>query len=252
LRPFEARSIAIRQSAKLGGAGTGANVPKIGKNISKSRMQRASPRRSGASGPSSTRPPPSRSGSSGPAAKRKGQATADGKRRLGLRGAAPWAARHAAKHAEEARARNAEPPRPGSARATLRTPSEAEQIKVKIGELHKALGKVRALRKNLNNGFYGLGEELRSIQDKKLYEAKGYSSFEAFVEREIDLGKNTSLKLTRIPGIFQKDAALEIGMDALFRAIDALDDATNPPSPARSSPGASPRPLLPLKPPKSG
>jgi hypothetical protein len=171
---------------------------------------------------------------------------------LGLRGAAPWAARHAAKHAEEARARNAEPPRPGSARATLRTPSEAEQIKVRIGELHAALGKVRALRKNLNNGFYALGEELRSISDKKLYEAKGYSSFEAFVEREIDLGKTTSLKLTRIPGIFQKDAALELGMDALFRAVDALDDPNSPPSPARSSPGASPRPLLPLKPPKSG
>ena len=228
-------------------------MPKIGKNISKSRMQRAATRRAGASGPSSTRPPPSRSGGSGGTpSKRKGQAAAgEGKRRLGLRGAAPWAARHAAKHAEEARARNAEPPRPGSARATLRTPSEAEQIKVKIGELHTALGKVRALRKNLEKGFYGLGEELRSILDKKLYEAKGYSSFEAFVEREIDLGKNTSLKLTRIPGIFQKAAATELGMEALFRAIDALDDMLNPPSPARSSPGASPRPLLPLKPPKA-
>ena len=217
-------------------------------------MQRANPGRRGASGPSSTRPPPSRSGSSGPASKRKGKgaASADGKRRLGLRGAAPWAARHAAKHAEEARARNAEPPRPGSARATLRTPSEAEQIKVRIGELHAALAKVRGFRKNLNSGFFALGEELRAIQDKKLYEAKGYSSFEAFVEREIDLGKTTSLKLTRIPGLFQKDAALELGMDALFRAIDAIDDALNPPSPARSSPGASPRPALPLKPPKSG
>jgi hypothetical protein len=228
------------------------SVPKIGKNISKSRAQRATPRRRGASGPSSTRPPPSRSGSSGPPSKRKGQAADDGKRRLGLRGAAPWAARHAAKHAEEARARNAEPPRPGSARATLRTPSEAEQIKLRIGELHAALGKVRALRKNLNNGFYALGEELRAIQDKKLYEAKGYSSFEAFVEREIDLGKTTSLKLTRIPGIFQKEAALDLGMDALFRAVDALDESANPP-PARSSPGAAPaRPPLPLKPPKSG
>ena len=38
-------------------------------------------------------------------------------------------ARHAAKHAEELRKRNAEPPPPGSARATLRVPPEAEAIK---------------------------------------------------------------------------------------------------------------------------
>src|SRR6185436_20007094 len=61
------------------------------------------------------------------------------KRKLGLRGAAPWAARHAAKHAAEARARAAEPPPPGSARATLRVPTGAEELKVKIGELHNAL-----------------------------------------------------------------------------------------------------------------
>ena len=53
------------------------------------------------------------------------------KRNFGLRGAAPWVARHAAKHAEELRRRNAEPPPPGSARATLRVPEEAEQIKAK-------------------------------------------------------------------------------------------------------------------------
>jgi len=230
-------------------------------------MQRAPAGRREAPRPPSTRPPPSRSGSGGPASVRGGAkasgknkkgkggkgAAGDGKRRLGLRGAAPWAARHAAKHAEEARARNAEPPRPGSARATLRTPTEAEEIKARIGELHAALGRVRALRKNLDKGFYGLGEELLGIQNKKLYEAKGYASFEAFVEREIDLGKTTSLKLTRIPALFQKEAALALGMDPLFRAIDAIDEPPGAPVP-RSSATASPSPLrapLPLKPPKS-
>ena len=52
----------------------------------------------------------------------------DSKRKLGLRGAAPWAARHAAKHAAEARARAAEPPLPGSARATIRVPVGSEDI----------------------------------------------------------------------------------------------------------------------------
>ncbi len=47
-----------------------------------------------------------------------------GKRKFSLRGAAPWAARHAAKRAAEAAERMREPPRPGSARATLRTPTK--------------------------------------------------------------------------------------------------------------------------------
>src|SRR6185503_2853295 len=66
------------------------------------------------------------------------------KRKLGLRGAAPWAARHAAKHAAEARARAAEPPLPGSARATIRTPAMAEDIKQKIAELHNSLQQIKA------------------------------------------------------------------------------------------------------------
>ncbi|HMJ10828.1 MAG TPA: hypothetical protein VK524_05445, partial [Polyangiaceae bacterium] len=94
--------------------------------------------------------------SSAPPPAKKGKAADSGKR-PSARGAAPWAARHAAKHAAEARARNAEPPRPGSARATLRTPDEAERIKARIGELHTALGKIRALRKNLAANFYPIG-----------------------------------------------------------------------------------------------
>ena len=70
----------------------------------------------------------------------------EGRPRLGLRGAAPWAARHAKKHAAEAAARNAEPPRPGSARATLRQPEEAERIKARIGELHNLTVKIRGLK----------------------------------------------------------------------------------------------------------
>ena len=126
------------------------------------------------------------------------------KRKLGLRGAAPWAARHAAKHAAEARARAAEPPLPGSARATIRTPSGAEDIKARIGDLHNALVQVKQLRKNLNKSFYDIGSILRDIQSRRLYEAKGYGTFEAFLEREIDLGKTTSLRLVRVVTTFLK------------------------------------------------
>jgi hypothetical protein len=156
------------------------------------------------------------------------------KRKLGLRGAAPWAARHAAKHAAEARARAAEPAPPGSARATIRTPTGAQTQKI------------RTLRKRLEKGFYEIGQVLTDIQVRELFQAKGYGSFEAFVEREIDLGKMTCMKLMKVPTIFQKEAALDFGMDRVFSAISALEGELIPKA-IPSAPGS--KPGLPLKPP---
>jgi hypothetical protein len=178
------------------------------------------------------------------------------KRRLGLRGAAPWAARHAAKHAAEARARAAEPPLPGSARATIRTPTGAEDIKQKIAELHQALTQIKALRKNLAKSFFDIGVILKDVQVRQLYLAKGFGSFEAFLEREMDLGKTTSLRLVRISQIFQKDAALEYGMERSINALITLEAIPEAPGSALKlestakipAPPIS-SPVLPLKPP---
>jgi hypothetical protein len=173
---------------------------------------------------------------------------APAKRKLGLRGAAPWAARHAAKHAAEARARAAEPAPPCSARATIRVPDDAEKIKAKIAELHNQTQKIRTLRKRLEKGFFEIGQVLSEIQQQELYLAKGYGSFEAFLEREIDLGKQTSLKLIKVAHTFQHEAALDYGMDRLFAALSALEGENAIPKPSiPSAPGS--RPLLPLKPP---
>lgn len=173
------------------------------------------------------------------------------KRKLGLRGAAPWAARHAAKHAAEARARAAEPAPPGSARATIRVPSGAEEIKAKIAELHNQTQKIRTLRKRLEKGFIEIGQVLSEIQQQELYLAKGYGSFEAFLEREIDLGKQTSLKLIKLAHIFQPEAALDYGMDRCLAALSALEGESAMPKPSIPSVPSAPgsKPLLPLKPP---
>jgi hypothetical protein len=146
-----------------------------------------------------------------------------GKRKLGLRGAAPWAARHAAKHAAEARARAAEPPLPGSARATIRVPTGAEDIKAKIGDLHNALVQIKALRKNVAKTFYDIGRILHDIQVRRLYLAKGYGTFEAFLEREIDLGKTMGLRLVRVCTTFIKEAAHEYGLDRIINALTSLE-----------------------------
>ncbi len=176
------------------------------------------------------------------------------KRKLGLRGAAPWAARHAAKHAAEARARAAEPPLPGSARATIRTPVTADAIKAKIADLHNALTQIKGFRKNLAKGFFDVGLVLREIQTKRLFEAKGFSTFEAFLERETaELGKTTALRLVRIANLFQKEAALELGMDRVFMALLSIEAGDGLAPDARPSGKIPPPPLsssvLPLKPP---
>lgn len=163
-------------------------------------------------------------------------------RKLGMRGAAPWALRHAERQAAEAARRNREPPKPGSARATLRTPEAAERIKASIGELHNLVQKMRGLQKNLNEGFFELGLLLTDIAERKLYEVKGYSNIETFAERELELGKGIAGKLLRIPTIFQPNAAKTLKLDALCRAIDAIDQA-----PVAA---ASRVAKLPLKPPK--
>jgi hypothetical protein len=170
------------------------------------------------------------------------------KRKLGLRGAAPWAARHAAKHAAEARARAAEPPLPGSARATIRTPENAEDIKQKVRDLHAALAQIKTFRKNLPKTFFDIGAVLRDIQTRRLYEAKRFPSFEAFVEREIDLGKTTALKLVRVVHLFVKEAAVEVGMDRLFAGIAAID-STGEQEMSRVPPPPVSTTSLPLRPP---
>lgn len=177
------------------------------------------------------------------------------KRKLGARGASPWAARHAEKHAAEARARAEAPLLPGSARATVRVPTGAEEIKARVAGLHNALVQIRSLRKNFAKGFYEVGLVLRDIQTAKLYEAKGYGSFESFLEREIDLGKLASLQLVRMATVFQKEAALEYGHERCIAALVTLEqpaEATTtgvvtPPVVAQS---ATKLPL-PLKPPAS-
>ncbi len=163
-------------------------------------------------------------------------------RKLGLRGAAPWALRHAERQAAEAARRNREPPKPGSARATLRTPDEAERIKASVGELHGLLQKLRGLQKNLNEGFFELVQILSDIEQRKLHEAKGYSNIETFAERELGVSKALALKLVRIPTVFQPAAAKALKLDALSRAIDAIDGAPETP--------ASKLAKLPMKPPR--
>jgi hypothetical protein len=135
---------------------------------------------------------------------------------------------------------------PGSARATLRTPAEAESLKERIRRLHSALARIAELRRNLSARFYELGLELRTIREQKLYEAKGYYSFEAFVDREVPIGKAMAAKLSRVPDVFFEGAASKFGPDAVLAALDALEEYAA----AHEAAAGPAAPLRPAKPPR--
>ena len=83
--------------------------------------------------------------------------------------------------------------------------------------------RLKALKRTVQKDFWEAAVLLADIQDRQLFQAKGYTSFETFAEREVELGKATSLKLARLPRIFQSGAAKEIGMAAILGALDAID-----------------------------
>lgn len=114
---------------------------------------------------------------------------------------------------------------------TVRVPAGADELKAKIGALATAAAQIRNLRRTLARSFMDIGDILAEIRDRRLYEAKGFGSFEAFLEREIDLGRVTSLRLVRAVELFQRPAALAGGMDRVLAAVAAFDgdvDLANP------------------------
>lgn len=124
-------------------------------------------------------------------------------------------------------------------KATVRTPERAEELKAKIGALASATNQIRALKRSLNKSFYEIGQILGDIQSKKLYEVKGYSTFEAFVEREIDLGKQLSLRIVRIAQTFLRDAALAAGLERVSAGLAAME---NDGEATPQQPGSNPPP----------
>ena len=62
------------------------------------------------------------------------------------------------------------------------------------GASRRAVADQNPFGKNLPKTFFDIGVVLKTIQAQRLYEAKRFPSFESFVEREIDLGKTTSMR----------------------------------------------------------
>lgn len=118
------------------------------------------------------------------------------------------------------------PPTPPRSRLSVREPAQADDLKMKIGALATAINQIRAVKRSIQRSFWDVGLILVDVRDRKLYVAKGYGSFEAFVEREIELGKTISLRLVRAVEIFVREPAVAAGLDRVLSAVAAFDGET--------------------------
>ncbi len=121
------------------------------------------------------------------------------------------------------------PPKPtitGSLHAPARSPAGAEKLKENLTKAIGALAKLKGLKRNLQRQFWDAALTLRELSDPALYQAKGYGSWESFLEREVEkelgIGRVQAVDLVRIVKIFQKEAAEEFGQDKLRAALKAL------------------------------
>jgi hypothetical protein len=101
--------------------------------------------------------------------------------------------------------------------------SKTDHLKARFTSLSEATAQVKALKRSLQKNFYDIGVQLDRIREERLYEVKGYGSFESFVERELDLDKATCMRLSRIPRTMLREAALEAGLERSCAAVAALD-----------------------------
>lgn len=124
-----------------------------------------------------------------------------------------------------------------TSKASALRASNSDLLKVKLEALDGHIKKLHILHQEYPKSFFDLGLVLADISDQKLYEVKGYSSFETFAEREMDLGKQTCLNLVQIVKTFQREAAQQYDVAKLAACLQVLDGTaeSNPP-PSSSSP----------------
>ncbi len=131
---------------------------------------------------------------------------------------------------------------PTPSRTPARSPVGAEELKMKLGALSTATAQIRALKRTLGKSFFEIGRILSEVQEKRLFEVKGYGSFESFAEREVpELGKTLSIRLARISQSFVREAAVAAGLDRTTAALAALDGESDMMTTSTSvpAPGAS-------------
>lgn len=121
---------------------------------------------------------------------------------------------------------------------------DKQELKVQLGKLSGATAQIATLKRNISKGFYEIGGILARIRTEKLYEVKGYGSFESFLERELDINKVSSLRMVRIAEVLKREDAVAAGFERAAAAVAALDGDVEMSQASR--PHGSPASALPL------
>jgi hypothetical protein len=108
--------------------------------------------------------------------------------------------------------------------------SKTDHLKARFTALNTATAQIKALKRSIQKNFFDVGMALERIRDEKLYEVKGYGSFESFVEREMEIDKVTCMRLARLARSMVREAAIEVGMERACAAMAALEGETVAPS----------------------
>lgn len=118
------------------------------------------------------------------------------------------------------------PTTPGSLHAPARVPEGAEKLKANLTRAINLIQQLKNLKRNLHRQYWEAARILLELSTSELYQAKGYNSFESFIEREIErelgIGRSVVTDYIRIYKIFQKEAAEEIGLDRLRKALKEI------------------------------
>ncbi len=134
------------------------------------------------------------------------------------------------------------PTTPGSLHAPARTPEGAEKLKANLTRAINALQRLKALKRNIQRQFWDAALTLHDLSQPDLYQAKGYGSWESFLEREVErelgIGRVQAMDLVKIVKIFQREAAEEIGLEKLRKALREIYPEQGSQSPAPTT-GAS-------------
>jgi hypothetical protein len=88
------------------------------------------------------------------------------------------------------------------------------------------LSQLRGLKRTINRQFFEAGLLLQKLSEPNLFQAKGYGSFESFLEREVErelgIGRTMAHDLVNIVKVFQREPAEDLGLERLRNALRAL------------------------------
>jgi hypothetical protein len=116
------------------------------------------------------------------------------------------------------------------AKALDRAPNEARGKRlVKRDTLTRGLildlltNEIHRLKSSTGRGLFEIGTRLVRILDEDLWQARGYTSFEDYLERGVSFSRSTGYKLMRVARRFKKDVAERYGIEKLDLGLRYLE-----------------------------